>query len=781
MGLMAILLILPEFAAAQSASQIRLSAQQIDTQIVAKTAANAFDTAAQQHAIEELGKLTVAFITLSDQAAHSGEGKAERESLLAAFEAVKHPLEKVYDQSAGVIERMTRQIMDEDGDLEALYETPEYKRGQVVGSQSLYYLNWLRYYGSRLFDGARRKELLEQAQRGFSEFAGGEKRSGLQVESVLGRGLCALELGDLELAGSDLKAVAADLQVPAEQRSKARLALLDGYVRNGRAAEAIKLSDQMLSEPQRSDANLIRYLRARALLDGAGKATGGEGSRRRQEALAVLEQLRRAGGTWAERATALLAHSVDDPEKWAGDANNPFARWELAKMLIAKKDDKKATPLLEEVVKANDPALRPIKGEAQYYLGLARFRAGAMEDAASELDAALKAEKAPYAVDAAYLRFKAREALAAKSTEAATNPAYEEAVRDYVVQFPQHASAYEGYFRLGELLQARKQFDEAIAAYEKVKGDPGFELRALFATLQCRFERLQEAGAPRESVLEEIGREIPRLEQELVEAAKRQSDSDVVPLAPIRAKLTLMKAVYGNLLPDADPRAVIALLDGFEKRFPDQPDLYPQAARLRLAADQPLGRFTEAEADARSYGQALVGVYGAAAVEDLAVAFVREGARRNASDPLANESAQRVALILYEQLPADGENATRSRLTRAKLYENIGDFPKAAALYKDALGQKGDSLPALRGLARTEEAQNRIPGALAYWQQITTGTRPGDAPWYEGQYQTARLNSVLGKTKEACSQLEKLKPSMPGLSDIELRSKLDVLYRQVCK
>jgi hypothetical protein len=97
------------------------------------------------------------------------------------------------------------------------------------------------------------------------------------------------------------------------------------------------------------------------------------------------------------------------------------------------------------------------------------------------------------------------------------------------------------------------------------------------------------------------------------------------------------------------------------------------------------------------------------------------------------------------------------------------------------LNSKGDSMSALRGLARINEAQKKLPEALGYWEQLAKAARPGDAPWYEGQYETARLGAALGRSKEACAQLEQLKPAMPGLSDVELRGKLDTLYKQACR
>src|SRR5512139_3609638 len=172
----AAVLVCAQAAQAQSAAELRARAREIAADIAAQEAARRFDSAAQQRAVERLGPLALGFIALSDRTSAAGAEGREREALSAAYDAVSTPLEAIYDTNSGALERMAKAVMDEDGDLEALYETPAFKNAQLVASQALYYLNWLHYYGARLKDGAPRKTLLEKAQRGFSEFAVGDRR-----------------------------------------------------------------------------------------------------------------------------------------------------------------------------------------------------------------------------------------------------------------------------------------------------------------------------------------------------------------------------------------------------------------------------------------------------------------------------------------------------------------------------------------------------------------------------------------------------------------------------
>ena len=736
------------------------------------------DEAALRSAIAQLGELALQFIAASEQAAQRANEAKERPALLEAYRAISEPLEAIYDQTGGALERMARKVIEEDGDLEALYESPEYRRAGAIGAQALYYLNWLRFYGARLYEGAQRKALLEKALHGFAEFSSSEVDE-LRRESLLGRGLCALELGDLGSAARDLQAVAEDSGNPADRRSKARLALLDAYVRHGRYREAAQLSQQMLQGA--GDDHRVRFLRARALLELARKATGAEADKLRKEALSTLEPLQRAGGTWAERAQALLLAQVDDPAQWAKETADPRARLELAKMLLQKKDFAQVIATLEELGR-RAPALPPaLEADRRYVLGIAQFQSGLWEAAAQNLEYALAHKKGDEAAEAAYLRFKARERLAAEHPEGTDLAAYEKAIRDYVEQFPDHRSAYEGFFRLGELLQNRKLCAEAVPAYQRVTGDPEFALRARFAALQCKIALLAEQGAPSRSALAELGEEIAILTKGLADLQGRQR-ADRAVLAGLEAKLVLIRAAWQSWQEQPNWPQIVSDTDRFEERFPQQSDLFPAVSRLRLLALRNLGRFAEAEQLAERRAQSLVAEYGPGEVEQLAVSFVRAGTeRKNQGETGADVAAQRVALQLYRALVEAEPSQTKFLFALARLLENTGDAQRARALYEQILSREPESLPALRAVARLAEAQGDAKSARLYWQRYTDAARPGDAPWYEGQYQLARLEGAHGDAPAACARLQKIKPALPGLSDRELRRQLDQLYQRVCQ
>src|SRR5262249_32646211 len=157
-----------------------------------------------------------------------------------------------------------------------------------------------------------------------------------------------------------------------------------------------------------------------------------------------------------------------------------------------------------------------------------------------------------------------------------------------------------------------------------------------------------------------------------------KGSADQVPLNDMRAKAAVMKAVYAGLQPQPNEQAVLDALAGFEKKYPDQKDLSAQVIRLRLGAYQHLGRFGDAEQEVKAHGPILLAGLGATAIQDLAVSFIRDGARRNSTgDAAGNTAAQQVALRLYEQLVSDSEGGSKAKLTLARLYENSGDLGKA--------------------------------------------------------------------------------------------------------
>lgn len=739
------------------------------------------DADGQQNVLNELGTLSVAFLATAD-AAHLAGGR-DRTPLRQAFEAIHAPLAKLYEQHLASSDGAVQEIIAADGDLEALYESAAYQRSQALAANALYYLNWLRYYGARCYDGDAAKKWLRQARDGFAELATAESAE-LALESRLGRGLALLELGELRPAIADLDAVADAPEASNERRRKARLALLEAQVRTGNTQAALERSDQLLRDGNPAEADWVRFMRLRALL-AAAKKGGPEAAKQRSEAISLMDRLRRAGPAWEKQVTALAHEAFADADAWKAQATTPFAKWELAKGYVQKEDYAGAEPLLAEVAKADDAGLQQIRGEALYLLGLARFKlgnfAGAAESLSQASDLSDRSDKSAKSdrSDLFYLLFKAREAVAATAGEGADLAPLEAAARALADTYPQHPHAVEARFRVAEIEHARGDLAHAIESYGKVQGDAELATQAAFASLQCRFELLQAATTQteRSTLLTAVGTDLQTFDTRVqaLPAAKAAK----IALPAMRAKVAILRAVFHKLQPTSDPAAVVAALAGFEESYPEATDLLPQVVKLRLDALRELGDFATAKAQVERHGAILVEALGKGGIEDLAVEFVRAGARRSGEgETQANAPAQQVALALYDL--AGGAVGSSTHLTRARLYENTGDLARAAALYQEAVGVERSAPSALRGLARIAERQGKGADAVGYWQRLGSLVRPGDLPWYESRYEVARLTDAGGDAAAACTVLTELRPSMPGLQDVELRQKMSQLYDKTC-
>jgi len=734
--------------------------------------------------VERLGRLALGFIDECDRATRAGTER--KGTLRPVFEAIHEPLNAIYAGRNGRLERMARGVMDVDGDLEALYETRDWKESQRVAAQSLYYLNWLNYYGARLYDGRRRKDLLEAAERGFSEFAVGDRRTELLAESLLGRALCHLELGNYEWAIRDFGIVLEDSKTSEERKAKARLGTLEALVRSGKVAESLRYSQGLLDSGRlsRGDAAIVRFFRLETLFKAAKTAGPADAERYRRESLALMQELRRAGGGWAQKVDALMLTSIDDPGRWANKATTPFARLELARMLFQQGKELEAVPLLEDLLASQGAEADRYRAEANYLLGVARFKAGQYDVAADLLTAALESgQSGSFGADAMYLRFKALEALMAGEPTPELAQRYEQALRAFLAQYPKHASAAEARYRLGEYLQAQREFVPAIDEYRQVAGDTALEVRAVFGILQSEFDLLREGRTrrEREALAERIGADLT-LFWERVGLLEKRANKGGVPLPEFEATVTLFQAAYLSLRGTDGDVEIDTLLAGFADRFPGQQNLLPQAARMRLGALQRLGRFAEAERLAREQAAVLAQDGRVDLVESLAQGFMKAATRRREQGaPEEAREAETVARMLFEALPDAARGETKTKLTLARLCESTGELERAEQAYREVLSEDAGSVAAMRGLARVAEERRDLAQAAQLWKRFTETVRPGDRAWYEGYYRQAQIAYRMGESRASCDMLEELRPAMPGLSDSELRGQLNDLHQQACR
>jgi|GEM_PF-1516367 len=765
-------------ASATSLSAIRSRGDQLAAE--RRTAAG--NAEAEKALIERIGEVVLAYVDESDRIQRAGEEDRRRGELRSAFEALHAPLDTIYESRSSRLEKMSRAIMDQDGDLEALYETPEFRDSQVVAASALYYLNWLNYYGARVFEGGRRKELLRRCESGFSQFAVGDHSSELVRESLLGRGLCYLEIGNYEWAQRDFELVL-DSSASAERKGKARLALLDTYWRAGNYSRTVSYAKELLGAgtvPSGAEP-VIRYYQLQALFELAERSKGAQAKQLRSDAGAVMSKLRRFGRGWSSKVDALMLSRVEDPTEWAGKADSPVAQWQLAQMFLQKEDCTGAEPLLGKVLADDGAVAKRNHGEARYWLGICAFRAQDYPLAASNLSEAIADDPtASFAAEARYFRFKALEArMSAEDPSVELTDLYVASLRDFLDHASDHNRQDEARYRLGEHLQTTGDFAAAVDAYDAVAADADYRLRARFGTLQSRFELLGSERDParRAELIEAIGEDLEDYARQAAEYPT-PSASDGVPLEEFNAKVTLLEAVHASLSNGASSSETAQLLRGFADRFPGQPELAAQASRMRLRALLDEGEYIEAEKEFGASRASLLAEARTDALRSLAGAYAKKGRMSESAADAA--AAVRVAVGLYSIAEdAGGEPpGRRQKIAIAQLREKAGDLDAAYEAYTEILASHPKSLAALRGLARVAEARGELAFASEYWVTYTDTVRPGDTGWFRGQYEQARLAQVVGDTEAACKRLTALRTAMPGLQDDEIRQSLKHLFEE---
>ncbi len=757
-------------------------------------------TTDKQRAIQLLGPLALSFLSAPDLAQAASNQKSQVRDL---YDTLSDPLDSIYNQSVASLEGLSKSVMDRDGDLEALYETKEWKDAQAIASQALYFLNWLHYVGAFVNEGAARKKLLDDCAKGFAEFAVGEQSSQLKRESLFGRSLCEKENKHFDWAIRDLELLLKDTGLPMDMERKVRAALADA---RNRQAHGDKSSDVERAENAADLQARAMLQKAQNLLSESKKLTGNERVKKLLEAMAYFDEVRKQSGAWKEKADALVASSFSEQDLAAIDeVKNPFPAWGQARELLQKSEYAKALPALKEVLTSDDPKAKAHHREAEYFLAVGLFQTKNYRDALTELSKVIGTEGMPsqFVADAVYLRFKTTEALYTKDQGPEITKAYLDAIKEFLRRYPDHKSAFEAYFRLGEYQQGQGNYLAAADAYNKVNGDRTFRTRADFATLQCYFalldvleEQTNKQAKPTDkngigiaekdlrqraaAALQAFWKNSASLEKESPAEAKQ------VPLQEYRGKVSVMNAAFLSKDVDANAKEVLSFLQDFEKKYPEQKDAFAKVARLRLVASEKANRFGDLEKEVDN----IFTHFKPEEQKDLLVGLdkvlpkdVKKLEKQNDKDNLL--PAKRLLTRLYADrlqrgVPfAPDESPDLFKYELAQLYLDVKDYDKATPLYQEL--QKGAySLVSMAGLAQIAEVKGDQRQAITHWDEMLKGTQIGDPLWFRGTYEVARLDAELGEKDQSCKTINGARASLARLGEQGLKKKIQDLAVQSC-
>jgi tetratricopeptide (TPR) repeat protein len=641
------------------------------------------------------------------------------------------------------LDAMRDEVMERDGDLEELYRSPRWRQPEIDSLVATYHLAWVRYQGAQLVsDAAKKRKLLQQAVDGFSQFLLVQEVPEIYAESLYGRGLAFMDLGEWTKATEDLRAASETAGVGA--KAKAALAEVQRRARGGKP-EAPAPDDP---------ATLLGRLGELLPRAAAGDASA------EQEAATLARGLAARGGEWPAKVAAAIAERLGGGEPAA--VRSSFGLWLLAQLAVdrGRCGDVPALATASDAVHdAGRPRHRP---ELLFLAGGCALNAGHPREAAAAFATLLREHpEASRAREAAYFRFRALDL--ARGADPALVAEYEQALHDYLARFGHADGASEAHFLLGELHRARNECGPAAKEYAAVTG-AAFAARARLGALECRVSAVVTAGDAASPA------DRRALAADLRTYAR---DTDDRTLAARAALLGALVAAGGR---EPDHALVLELTDGYAERYPEAKALHAEAADLRLESRIATGDLAGAARDVDGLlARAEAGPERTRLLRRVSLDLQRR-AERDGDDVAAMALARRVQGAL-----ADATDDPHDRVVEADLALRAGDVRAARALYERVLARDPGSAEARRGAARAAAAAGDPGAALAYWKQVLDDSPPGGTAWYEARLAQVTLLAGDGQRAEACDLIRSSRGRATSAGGDQLEARLRSLESDVCR
>lgn len=645
-------------------------------------------------------------------------------------------------------DRMRDGVTERDEDVEALYASPRWREVEVRSLVVAYHLAWVRYQAAQLTgEGPRRRKLLEQAVDGFSQFTAAPDVPEIYAESLYGRGLAYLDLGQYRDALVDLEAAAGQARTGA----KAKAAIEEVKRRQG-GGKAQAPAPPPENDPEVLAGKLGEQLAATA----SGDATV------EKQATALARGLAARGGEWPARIARLVAEKLGDGTP-AG-VRTSYGLWLLGQLAVDRGRCADVAPLAAAGAAVHD-AGRPRHRAALLYLDAGcRLNARRSREAAEAFGVLLKEfPQAEQARDAAYYRFRALDV--ARVDHPALEPELDAALQGYLERWPRGEGAAEAHFLLGERLRARGDCPRAAAEYAQV-ADGAYAARARLGALECRVAALSPKTPTEERAA--LARDLAAFVQ--ASPARGADEAQV-------GRAALMGALVASGVEPPQHETVVVLLDGFEQRYPAAKDLLPRVLETRLAARVALGQVAPAARDLDALlaaGGPPGGTRTLAKVGKQLAARAEQGPSAERAAALAAARSAWTAVVARDGTPAD-------RIVLADLELRGGDAAAARRLYDAVLAAQPDSAEALRGAARAATVAGDADGALAYWRRVVEGSPPGGTAWYEARVAQVELLARSGRGTQACDVLRQSRGRSTSAGGDVLARRLAALEPDVCR
>lgn len=640
--------------------------------------------------------------------------RGQRAEAAATFPELEKTLQTALDELQDRMDRMRDEVMERDGDIEALYRESRWRTPEIASLVITYHLAWVRYQGAQLTsDPKRRQALLDKAVEGFSQFLVVNEVPEIYAESQYGRGLALLDLGNFAQAREDLQAAARDPRTA----GKARAALAE-----------LERRETGRKTPAAEDPEALLARMTEALPRAASDATVEKATTELARGLAAR------GGDWPRRVETAIATKLGDGTPTG--VRSSYGLLLLAQLAVDRGRCADVATLAEAGARVQDGSRARHRPELLFLDGGCRLNAGKAREAA-EVFARLRQEfpDAAKARDAAYYRFRALDV--ARAGDSSLAPVFADAVTDFVTRFPKDEAVGEARYALGELRRAEGDCAAADAEYARVTSG-SFTARARLGSLECAVAALMKAG-------KEVPAETRRTVLERLAAFVR----DVPAKSPDEQAVARAALMGGLVAADArppEPERVVEFLDRYETRFPSAKEWHATAVQHRLEARVALGRSAEAERDLAAY---LATAPAAERRQTLALLGRPLQRQLDAGDEAERASTLALTRKVYRAL-VDGGTDPADRIALADLELRAGNLAEARRLYDEVLAQDATSAEALRGAARAAAALGDTGGAFARWKQIVETSPTGGTGWYEARLEQVKLLLGDGDAAQAC-------------------------------
>jgi tetratricopeptide (TPR) repeat protein len=671
--------------------------------------------------------------------------KGQRERASAEWPQLERDLVATDEEIRANKDRLQKDLEGGEGEPTQAVQDPRLRQLEIQSLIVNYHLAWVRYQGAQLVDDAGRKRtLLENAVDGFSKFTSMKEVPEVYAESLYGRGLAYMDLSDWGNARQDLRAAAGLSRTAA--KAKAALAEVDRK-ESGKPAEP--------EPPPDPDQTLQDNLAAGLPKAAADAAT-------EKDVTALARGLAARGGEWPEKVQKIVTEKLGDGT--LAGIRSSYGLFLLGQLAIDRTRCADVPPLAAAGARVKDPGRSRWRPELLFLGGGCLLNAGKAAEAAAAFDELVREfPAAPRAPEAAYFRFRALDV--ARGTDSGRTAAFEEALATYLERYPKADNVAEARWLLGDLYRSRGDCAKAAAELAKVPPGP-YATRARFAALECRATMLGAKTSP-----EERAALVKDLRTFVDSTPAKGEDGSRA------ARAALMGALVAVGATPPDHQTIVALLSGFEQKYPAAKDLVPRVVETRLTARVALGQLADAERDLDAY---LVAKPEGDRKKLLSKLGREMSTRAARNDDPERDRARTMAQKIYTALIREGGDAS-DRIQLADLELAAGDTAAARKIYDEVLTQDATSAEALRGAARAAAAGGDTDGALGYWRQVIESSEPGGTSWYEARIAQVTLLAGDGRKNDACSLLRSSRGRSTTAGGDVLAKRLGAMEPEVCK